>query len=242
MQSLPMQSPATEGFLTCLPEPVRRSLRKSLGGRLQKDLRGGVPGPDFCPISTCRAGAGKSAGLAEGPAPPLPDRPVARCGPSTGAARTDLPRGHPRALTCVMTDGRATWARSYYRDTTGDELRSVLTLMGPGGRTVETRCTVESQDEPRDCEMPHCSSCGGLEECVAGGRACGWRRVARQGGRGGSADAEVRIRSSALRGGLTPDPQSLCPVPCVAPCAVSGHENARSLATGDAPATGLLER
>lgn len=37
-----------------------------------------------------------------------------------------------------MADGYATWARSYYRNTTGDELRSVPTLMGPGGRTVET--------------------------------------------------------------------------------------------------------
>ncbi|WP_326604712.1 hypothetical protein OG930_20570 [Streptomyces sp. NBC_01799] len=51
-----------------------------------------------------------------------------------------------------MTDGCVTWARSYYRNTTGDELRSVLTLMGPGGRTVDTHCAVESQDEPGGCE------------------------------------------------------------------------------------------
>lgn len=66
-----------------------------------------------------------------------------------------------------MTDGRATWARSYYRNTTGDELRSVLTLMGPGGRTVETHCTVESQDEPGGCETPHRSSYGGPDKYVA---------------------------------------------------------------------------
>ncbi|WP_406428346.1 hypothetical protein [Streptomyces sp. NBC_01589] len=66
-----------------------------------------------------------------------------------------------------MTDGRATWARGYYRNTTGDELRSVLTLMRPGGRTVETHCVVESQDEPGGCETPRRSSCGGRDEYVA---------------------------------------------------------------------------
>ncbi|MFD4228518.1 hypothetical protein [Streptomyces sp. NPDC058545] len=77
-----------------------------------------------------------------------------------------------------MADGHDTGARSYYRNTTGDELRSVLTLMGPGGRTVETHCTVESQDEPGDCGTPHRSSYGGPEEYVAvagyaGGGAAG---------------------------------------------------------------------
>ncbi|WP_411087178.1 hypothetical protein [Streptomyces sp. 061-3] len=88
-------------------------------------------------------------------------RTVARCGPELTS-----PEG-VEGQTCVMTDGRATWARSYYRNTTGDELRSVLTLMGPGGRTVETHCTVESQDGPGGCETPHRSSCGGSDEYVA---------------------------------------------------------------------------
>ncbi|WP_327125823.1 hypothetical protein [Streptomyces sp. NBC_01727] len=96
-----------------------------------------------------------------------------------------------------MTDGRTTWARSYYRDTAGDELRSVLTLMGPGGRTVETRCTVESQDGPSDCEMPHRSSCGGPEECVA---------VAERAGGGGSPDRAAEGVPLLLRSGSDPVP------------------------------------
>ncbi|MFE9947925.1 hypothetical protein ACFYRJ_10245 [Streptomyces sp. NPDC005531] len=52
---------------------------------------------------------------------------VARCGPEPPS-----PEG-VEEWTRVMADGPATWARSYYRNTTGDELRSVLTLMGPGG-------------------------------------------------------------------------------------------------------------
>ncbi|MET8326769.1 hypothetical protein [Streptomyces sp. NPDC005181] len=87
-----------------------------------------------------------------------------------------------------MTDGRATWARSYYRNTTGDEFRSVLTLMGPGGRTVETHCAVESQDEPGVCETPHRSPYGGPEEYVA---------VAEYAGGGGPEEAPLLLRSGS---------------------------------------------
>lgn len=98
--------------------------------------RGEVGGPG--------GGTGSAFAGSAGCAP----RTVDRCGPEPVS-----PAGI-EGWTCVMTDGHVTSARSYCRDTTGDELRSVLTLMGPGGRTVETRCTVESQDDPRDCEMP----------------------------------------------------------------------------------------
>ncbi|MFE7324603.1 hypothetical protein ACFU8W_06390 [Streptomyces sp. NPDC057565] len=60
-----------------------------------------------------------------------------------------------------MADGRDPWARSSYRNTTGGELRFVLALMGPGGRTVEVRCTVDAQEEPGVCETPRRSSRGG---------------------------------------------------------------------------------
>lgn len=89
MQSLPMQSPVMAGFLMDLPEPVRRSIR----GRFQRDLRRGVPGPAFCPISTCRAVAGKSAGPAEGFGSVFTGsagsalRTVARCGPELTSPR-----------------------------------------------------------------------------------------------------------------------------------------------------------
>ncbi|MGW9129641.1 hypothetical protein [Streptomyces sp. NPDC055681] len=97
-----------------------------------------------------------------------------------------------------MTDGRATWARSYCRNTTGEELRPVLTLMGPGGRTVETHCAVESQDEPGGCETPHRSSCGGLDEYVAVAECTG----------GGVPDGTAEEAPLQLRSGSNPAPSA----------------------------------
>lgn len=59
-----------------------------------------------------------------------------------------------------MTRGGTVWARVYYRNTTGEELRSVLTLMGPGGRTVELHCAPAGHDEPGTCETPGVPSSG----------------------------------------------------------------------------------
>lgn len=115
---------------------------------------------------------------------------VARCGPEPTS-----PEG-VEGWTCVMADGHATWARSYYRNTTGDELRSVPTLMGPGGRTVETHCTVGSQDEPGDCETRHRPSYGGPEEYVA---------VAGYADGGGAADEAPPL----LRSGSDPAPSAV---------------------------------
>ncbi|MET8128975.1 hypothetical protein ABZV67_09970 [Streptomyces sp. NPDC005065] len=142
--------------------------------------------------------AGKSAGPAEGAAQPFTGsdasalRTVARCGPELTS-----PEGID-GQTCAMTDGRATWARSYCRNTTGDELRSVLTLMGPGGRIVETHCTVESQDEPGGCGTPHRSSCGGPDEYVA---------VAEYPG-GGVPDGTAEEAPLLLRSGSNPAPSA----------------------------------
>lgn len=77
-----------------------------------------------------------------------PARTAAQCGPELAS-----PDG-VEAQTCVLTDGRDTWARTYYRNATGQELSSVLTLMGPGGRTLQTHCVVDSGDEPGACETP----------------------------------------------------------------------------------------
>ncbi|MGP4043473.1 hypothetical protein [Streptomyces sp. 2A115] len=73
---------------------------------------------------------------------------AARCGPDLAS-----PNGI-EAQTCVLTQGRDTWARTYYRNVTGDDLTSVLTLMGPGGRTVRMHCAVGADDEPAVCETP----------------------------------------------------------------------------------------
>lgn len=78
--------------------------------------------------------------------------PAARCGPELVA-----PEG-VEAQTCVMTEGGETWARAYYRNATGEELRPVLTLMGPGGRTVEMHCAPAAHDEPGTCETPRVPS------------------------------------------------------------------------------------
>lgn len=81
-------------------------------------------------------------------APPSGRDPAAQCGPELSS-----PEG-VEGQTCVLTDGGDTWARTYYRNATGTELRSVLTLMGPGGRTVQMHCVVSAEDEPGVCETP----------------------------------------------------------------------------------------
>ncbi|MEU6938017.1 MULTISPECIES: hypothetical protein [Streptomyces] len=59
-----------------------------------------------------------------------------------------------------MTRGDTVWARVYYRNATGEELRPVLTLMGPGGRTVELHCAPAAHDEPGICETPRVPASG----------------------------------------------------------------------------------
>ncbi|MET7286826.1 hypothetical protein [Streptomyces sp. NPDC005573] len=73
---------------------------------------------------------------------------AARCGPELSS-----PDGI-EAQTCVMTQGEDTWARTYYRNTTGDALEAVLSLLGPAGRTVRTHCVTGADDEPATCETP----------------------------------------------------------------------------------------
>ncbi|WP_328904828.1 hypothetical protein OG230_18415 [Streptomyces sp. NBC_00234] len=97
--------------------------------------------------------------------------PAARCGPELTS-----PEG-VEAQTCVMAQGREVWARTYYRNTTGEQLRSFLTLMGPGGRAVELRCEVAAHDEPGVCETPRAPAHGAtgaytaVAEYAAGGAA-----------------------------------------------------------------------
>ncbi|MEU6952134.1 hypothetical protein [Streptomyces sp. NPDC045714] len=86
---------------------------------------------------------------------------VARCGPELVA-----PEG-VEAQTCVLTRDGEAWARVYYRNATGEELRSVLTLMGPGGRTVELYCEPAAHDEPGICETPRLPSSGALRSATA---------------------------------------------------------------------------
>jgi hypothetical protein len=102
--------------------------------------------------SPASGAAGAPAGVSAAPSGLLAGidapRGAARCGPELTS-----PEG-VEAQTCVLTEGPDAWARTYYRNATGSELTSVLTLMAPGGRTVQTHCTVEADDEPGACETP----------------------------------------------------------------------------------------
>lgn len=80
-------------------------------------------------------------------APAAPER-VTRCGPELASP------GGAEAQTCVLNEGSDVWARTYYRNATRRELDAFLTLMAPGGRTVQVRCGVPAQDEPGTCETP----------------------------------------------------------------------------------------
>ncbi|WP_251060615.1 hypothetical protein [Streptomyces sp. ISL-100] len=84
-----------------------------------------------------------------------------QCGPELSS-----PEGI-EGQTCVLTEDGSTWARTYYRNATGTELRSVLTLMGPAGRTVQMHCPVSAQDEPGVCETPREPSRGKADEYSA---------------------------------------------------------------------------
>ncbi|MFF9773093.1 hypothetical protein ACF1HJ_05340 [Streptomyces sp. NPDC013978] len=80
---------------------------------------------------------------------------AARCGPDLTS-----PDGI-EAQTCVLTQGDRTWARTYYRNATGRELSSVLSMMAPGGHTVRIHCAVGAHDEPGVCETPRERTRGG---------------------------------------------------------------------------------
>ncbi|MFJ2818322.1 hypothetical protein [Streptomyces sp. NPDC087294] len=84
-----------------------------------------------------------------------------RCGPELTA-----PEGI-EAQTCVLTQGDESWARTYYRNATGDALDAVLSLMGPDDHTVRTSCAVGAGDDPGTCETPREHSRGGLDAYTA---------------------------------------------------------------------------
>ncbi|WP_269855304.1 hypothetical protein [Streptomyces sp. RPT161] len=73
----------------------------------------------------------------------------ADCGPQLTS------RNAVEAQTCVLTDGRETWGRTYYRNMTGGPLNAVLTLMRPDQRTVVVHCPIAAAADPRVCETPH---------------------------------------------------------------------------------------
>ncbi|MFH8464999.1 hypothetical protein [Streptomyces sp. NPDC017991] len=124
----------------------------------------GGPGSDGAP------GSGRADGGAADRHPSASGRSLtlgaglataARCGPELAS-----PDGI-EAQTCVLTQGRETWARTYYRNATGDSLTSVLTLLAPGGRTLRMYCAVGADDEPGACETPRERTAGDASEYSA---------------------------------------------------------------------------
>ncbi|MER7710500.1 hypothetical protein ABTX83_08085 [Streptomyces werraensis] len=71
-----------------------------------------------------------------------------RCGPALSS-----PDG-VEARTCVVVRGEDVWARTYYRNTTGALLDAALSLLGPDGHSVRSRCVAGTGDGPFLCETP----------------------------------------------------------------------------------------
>jgi hypothetical protein len=86
---------------------------------------------------------------------------AARCGPQLTS-----PDG-VEAQTCVLTQGEDTWGRTYYRNTSGKALDTVLSLMEPGGHTLQMRCAAGADDEPATCETPREHTRGALDGYTA---------------------------------------------------------------------------
>ena len=95
-------------------------------------------------------------------------RPVSSCGPEITS-----PEG-VEAQTCVLTEARDTWARTYYRNVTNGRLDAALTLMRPDGRTTRVDCPMPPGGAAEVCETPrHRGPAGG----GAGGRNEGTERA-----------------------------------------------------------------
>ncbi|MBD0710315.1 MULTISPECIES: hypothetical protein [unclassified Streptomyces] len=108
---------------------------------------------------------------------------VARCGPELVS-----PDG-VEAQTCVLAEGSEAWARTYYRNASGQDLDAFLTLMTPGGRTVQVHCAVTAQDEPGSCETPRERDRGGAAASTAVAEFAG-------AGEGGSTPLLLRAESN----------------------------------------------
>ncbi|MFJ8663206.1 hypothetical protein [Streptomyces sp. NPDC093795] len=107
---------------------------------------------------------------------------ITNCGPELAS-----PDG-VEAQTCVLAEGPDTWARTYYRNATGQELDAFLTLMAPGGRTVQVHCRVPAQDEPGTCETPRERGQGG---------ATGYTAVAEFAGTGEGDSTPLLLRAGS---------------------------------------------
>ncbi len=126
-------------------DPVRPAGASAEGDAKPGDLLRGLGLGPRTPASVAPAPASSASAV---PAAPTAPERVTRCGPELAS-----PEG-AEAQTCVLSEEREVWARTYYRNATGRRFDAFLTLMGPGGRTVQVSCPVPAQDEPGTCETP----------------------------------------------------------------------------------------
>ncbi|WP_169316765.1 hypothetical protein [Actinacidiphila oryziradicis] len=115
-------------------------------------------------------------------------RQTAVCGPRLSAP------GGLRAQTCTISEDGDTWARTYYRNATGEPLSGMLSLMRPDGRTVQARCSIEARAAAGICETPRertvraaAEPYAAVAEIAAGGPADAERLLLRSGSGAGSA-------------------------------------------------------
>ncbi|MFF8873837.1 hypothetical protein [Streptomyces massasporeus] len=108
------------------------------------------------------SGALRPPSRADGKAPGAPEPFAGAALPALGRGLSTAVRCGPEltspdgieAQTCVVRHGAQTWARTYYRNATGEALDAVLSLMGPDDRNVRMTCAVGAEDEPGTCETP----------------------------------------------------------------------------------------
>ncbi len=108
------------------------------------------------------SGALRPSSRADDKAPGAPEPSAVAALPALGQGLSTAVRCGPEltspdgieAQTCVVTQGAQTWARTYYRNATGEALDAVLSLMGPDDRNVRMTCAVGAEDEPGTCETP----------------------------------------------------------------------------------------
>jgi hypothetical protein len=115
-------------------------------------------------------------------------RQTAVCGP-----RLSEPGGL-RAQTCTIREDGDTWARTYYRNATGEPLSGMLSLMRPDGRTVQARCLIGARAAAGICETPRertvratAEPYSAVAEIAAGGPEDAERLLLRSGSGAGSA-------------------------------------------------------
>ncbi|WP_369145382.1 hypothetical protein [Streptomyces sp. R44] len=162
-------------------DPVRPAGASAGGDAKPGDLLRGLGLGPRTPMSTAPATAPVVPA-----APAAPER-VTHCGPELAS-----PEG-AEAQTCVLGEGPDVWARTYYRNATGRRLDAFLTLMGPGGRTVQVDCPVPAQDEPGTCETPRERARGAVTAYTAVAEFAG-------SGEGGSTPLLLRAGSNTADG------------------------------------------